>query len=778
MVCMVLDRLRNIRNFLDHGSGLLVLIFGMVALSSSVALMKTQDAYVENLNNRNITTREYLQKIYEFQVSVLFLKEEQSPQNLSILGLNLQSLEGAFQKFQKSASVSSVGKAMGASQILESSQKDISKIREIVDDIRKSSAESKVPIDHINEQGGEIISLTQQLSDSIRMLQNENAIDTALPDILESREEWLFWSVLVLGFSSFIMSVLYSDKLRKLKQVHEEKKHVLKLLENRLVAMEASRDGIAIISPEGHISYMNNAMLDIHGIPREAEDQFIGEDWTHLYTEDVQTLIREVIMPELKSVGFWQGDVSLKLEEDMVRYAEISLTKLPDGGFISTTRDVSDKNRIENEKKIFEEQFYQAQKMEAVGRLAGGIAHDFNNILAAMMGYAEFLDEDLPVDSEQRKFAQNILEAGAQARALVDQMLAFSRRKNSAKETIDILASVDNTVSMLKASLPKTIEVVKEFKEIQILVNANSSQMSQLMMNLCVNARDAMEGDRGQLTITADRINAKDFIIKSAIRDDLPDIQASPRMRIEDLEPGHTRLMLGHIAKNMDYAKIIISDTGSGMSRVIMEHIFEPFFTTKAVDKGTGLGLATVHGVLLGHQGAMIIDSILGKGTSFELYFPAEQGALDFKKRATNTASPKQTSQHLNKKILIVEDQDNVRDMMLSTLRRIGYEAQSCASGLDALDLIRSENGKFDLVITDHNMPKMTGLELVYQVHFDFPQIPFIVISGYSQQEMQDMIDHHPAIKAVLRKPISGQMLAQKMEAILGQEMKKNEDAA
>ncbi len=203
------------------------------------------------------------------------------------------------------------------------------------------------------------------------------------------------------------------------------------------------------------------------------------------------------------------------------------------------------------------------------------------------------------------------------------------------------------------------------------------------------------------------------------------------------------------------------------MSRVIMEHIFEPFFTTKPVDKGTGLGLATVHGVIVSHKGAMVIESKLGSGTCFDLYFPLSEDVAIIGVKP-NENDFKQGEMPERKNILLVEDQENVRDMVITMLERMGYDVSFAVSGLDGLDIVREAPDKFDLVITDHNMPKMTGLEMVQQIHIDLPELPFILLSGYSEDKLQDIINDHPAIKMVVRKPVSGDILGKKIQAVIG----------
>lgn len=580
----------------------------------------------------------------------------------------------------------------------------------------------------------------------------------------------LFACLLGLTFMSLYMLITNSKAKKSHEQLLDEHRAAHDLLGNRLMAIEAAQEGIAIINPSGALTYMNTAMFGIFGIPLEAEDQFIGESWLRIFPVEYVQTVAENLLPAIESQGFWQGDVDIALEgEPGRRSLDMSVSRLPDGGLIATTRDVTERIKNEREKKHLEEQFYQAQKMEAIGRLAGGIAHDFNNILSAISGYAEFLDEDLKSGSEEQKFAKNIMIAVREAKSLVDQMLAFSRRKDSAKEPIDIVISLQETVNILKASLPKTIAIVTDFETPQAVINGNASQIMQAFMNLCVNARDAIDTNKGEIRIGVSLEFSDEFPYVEAIFDSLPDVQEQPITWIEDTDAGKTRLILGHVQRGRAYVRLRLSDTGSGMSRVVMEHMFEPFFTTKPVNKGTGLGMATVHGVIVGHQAAMVIESALGQGTVFDLYFPTDARTLTAADTVPGPTASVKKAQNTGKaaRILLVEDQDSVRDMMLKMLSRLGYETQSCTSGLEALDILRENPGEFDLVITDENMPKMTGTELVHQVHFDFPDIPFIMLTGYAQQQLEEIAKDHPAIKAILKKPLSKEIISQQVSSVL-----------
>ncbi len=610
---------------------------------------------------------------------------------------------------------------------------------------------------------------------------------------IKEKEGWLYWLIFVMGFCGFVLLVMNSNKLEELESLHSEKKGAVDLLEERLAALEAATDGIFIVDAKGKMTYMNGAFYSIisdgpYSLDSERKRRCLfGKSWRDIFSPSDVEVLEEDILPELKKRGVWGGAFKIFTHEKASIWTDMSLTQLPDGGVIGTVQDVTYKKKAEKEKRELEEQFYQAQKMEAIGRLAGGIAHDFNNILAAMNGYAEFLYDDLKKGSEQHKFAENILKAGRQARSLVDQMLAFSRRSNSEQDVVDVRIALEEVVGMVNVSLPKTIELETDITPDNLFVSGNLTQLSQMIMNLCVNAQDAIEEGHGKLFISLGVENTEDLDISGIFRDELPDPVETPYMRIDDVGAGHACMVIGHLARDYCYAKMSVQDTGTGISHAIMDHIFEPFFTTKPVDKGTGLGLATVHGVLAAHRAFMIIDSKLGAGTHFDVYFPllieAEENqdiiedCHDRKKLARDglsvqtqdteileeQESAKEKSAKKKKKgklhILIVEDQENVLDMITTMIKRFGYTVSTAISGMEGLDMIRENPTTYDLIITDYNMPKMTGLEMVHQASVDMPDLRFVLLSGYSMEKMYKLIEGIPSFKAVLHKPISKKQL-------------------
>lgn len=742
--------------------GLLILFFGMLALHSTLMLIKSNKNFDRAFTDygENVIT---LQSVFfDFKLSFLDYLEADGRVDASAVISKFAILYDTNQSFLDKEYSDRHNHALSDYyDLLGAIQKKAKVLAPMIVNLRAEDSNDALK--------NEVASRVDGLYEDIKKLQenSHHALKGILNDShMEMRETRLYWSVIAIGLCGFVLVLLNADKLRQIRRNHDEKIEYLQLLENRLAALEAAHDGIIIIDESGNLSFINGAMCRMLDILPEHQRDYLSKRWTNLFAEDEAEIIEEDVIPHLEENGYWMGELPLYHDDGSVVYTDFSITKFSGGGMIVTVMDVSEKQKAEFEKRQFEDQFYQAQKMEAVGRLAGGIAHDFNNILAAINGYAEFLIEDLDKNSDQHKFASNIIQAGKQAKNLVDQILAFSRRQDSARAPMNLLTTVNEAVSMLLAGFPKTLELKTDIKVSDAFITANPSQISQVLMNLCVNARDAMESDRGVLTVGVQMYQAdRDFVMPEAVKSDFPDGSGVPFLRIDDVAPARTRMIIGHLKEDANYVKLSIEDTGTGMGRVVMEHVFEPFFTTKAVDKGTGLGLATVHGIILSHMGALVIDSTIGVGTRFDLYFPAAQSvamAAD-----ENADAPLGLVAVQSWRILLVEDQKYVRDMMERMMQRQGYDVVTCVDGHEALEIIRGRGDEIDLVVTDQNMPKMTGIEMIEQAHLILPDMPFLLVSGYSEKQMQEIIDKHPAIKGVLRKPVSKGRVIEKITEIM-----------
>jgi PAS domain S-box-containing protein len=547
----------------------------------------------------------------------------------------------------------------------------------------------------------------------------------------------------------------------------------IQLAEQRLAAIEAAGDGIGIVDGNGSLSYINRSLQLLHDIGDNELNDYIGLPWEKLYDEKEQANIKDRVLAALDEQGHWEGEVPIYRRDGSVIHTELSLTSLPNGGLIGTTRDVTQRKKAEEEKEALQQQFFQAQKMEAVGRLAGGIAHDFNNILAAMLGYAEFLIEDLAPDSKEYQYASKIMSGGMQARQVVEQILMFSRREGSRKQVMDLVDTVHDVQTMLGARSSANISIHVGTDVDSAYIEGNQTQLGQVLMNLCVNAMDAMPEEKGELNMTLSRYVAgqdgvyKDMLDDQGERGD--EAETLPTQRLQEGEAGEAVLCVGRLRSGRSYICISVADNGEGIARDVMEQMFEPFFTTKDVEKGTGLGLSSVHGIIMDHRGAIRVESKTGErsGTVFRVFLPEESAGRQHIAESGREESGIITGEG---RILVVEDQEEVRSMLNDMVSRMGYVVTTCPSGLEAIDVLRERNGGFDLVVSDVVMPELSGEELALQVQEDFPGMPFVFVSAHGKEGVARALNAHAEVMAFLPKPVDSLSLSRAINALLTKE--------
>ncbi|MCW9012727.1 MAG: PAS domain S-box protein [Gammaproteobacteria bacterium] len=413
---------------------------------------------------------------------------------------------------------------------------------------------------------------------------------------------------------------------------------------------------------------------------------------------------------------------------------------LPDGtqlGYIGIIRDISARKTAEKEKARLQKQLQQSQKMHAIGQLTGGIAHDFNNILASILGYSELAQQITKNsgDSKLVQYIERINIAGERARKLVAQLLAFSRGAPADLQSIKLPVLIDDVISLIRPTIPSSILLRTEIDDQIPAVLMDNTQMHQMLMNLCINARDAMTGN-GIMTIKLSHETSVDKICNSCN---------------------------GQIQG--EYVQLTVEDTGSGILPEILDSIFDPFLTTKDVGKGTGMGLSVVHGILHKHHSHIVVETKPGSGTHFHLLIPpfyedkaspiTEQPVVNFSHDIGN-----------GKHLLIVDDEETLATFLQDFLQTYGYRVTISTSSKHAIELIRHPSADFDLIITDQTMPEMTGTEMIKEILQINSDLPVILCSGYSE-----LIDKDKALKLgcskYLDKPIQNRVLIQSVYDIL-----------
>ncbi|MBW2568465.1 MAG: PAS domain S-box protein [Deltaproteobacteria bacterium] len=426
----------------------------------------------------------------------------------------------------------------------------------------------------------------------------------------------------------------------------------------------------------------------------------------------------ENFYPDLGEKGKWLFFTAAPLKDQQGKIV----------GAIETFQDVT-------ERRNMEEQIRQSQKMEAIGTLAAGIAHDFNNLLTVIIGNAQLALMDVIKNESLRKGIEEIEKAGDRAASLIRQLLAFSRKQIIKPEIMDLNKGINETEKMLKRMIGEDIEFLTVLEPELWKVYANSGQISQIIMNMVINAGDAMP-QGGKLTIET----ANTDLNENYFRDH----------GIEGEKTGH-------------YVMLAVSDTGSGMDKETQEHIFEPFFTTKEVGKGTGLGLSTAYGIVKQNNGFIWVYSEPGKGTIFKVYLPKVQGDAEPEEKE----QPPVVELSGSETVLIVDDDEGLLQFAQKVLQGYGYKVLVAENGEDALMVSQSYEGPIDLMITDVVMPKMGGKELMERLQPIYPQMKVIYMSGYTD----NAIVHHGVLTTglnFLEKPFSPKSLALKVQEALG----------
>jgi PAS domain S-box-containing protein len=507
------------------------------------------------------------------------------------------------------------------------------------------------------------------------------------------------------------------------KKILRAEHEILKISEEKYRSIfDNSLDGIYRSTPEGRFIDVNPALVKMLGYESKEEllsiyipkDLYFSESDRPTSTERNRIFLTRfkrkdgaAIRVEVNSRAFFDKERNAIYHEGIVR---------------DTTR-----------RDGLEKRLRQAQKMGAIGTLAGGIAHDFNNILTPILGYTEMSINNLPDDSKASQYLAQVQKAGERARDLVSQILAFSRQTEGKQKPIQLVPIVKEVLKLLQATLPATIEIHQNIAKDTCIVNAEPTQMHQILMNLCTNAGHAMaEGGVLEISLVNVELN-EEFCAK-----------------YEGLRAGH-------------HVRLTVTDTGCGMDQEILPRVFEPFFTTKGPDKGTGMGLSVVHGIVKSHNGHISVYSEPGIGTTVHIYLPVVESIAG---TLPETAEPAQQG---SESILFVDDEPMIVDMGRETLKRLGYSVTTKTGSIKALELFRMKPMEFDLVITDQTMPQMTGTDLAKEILHIRPSIPIILCTGFSNTINSKNMGIQ-GIREFVMKPIVGAELGRVVRRALDEE--------
>ena len=443
------------------------------------------------------------------------------------------------------------------------------------------------------------------------------------------------------------------------------------------------------LTPAGRVTTINRKGCRILGFP---EGEIVGKDWFDSFVLEAER--DEARTKMLNCDDDVYSEHSLVVQDQSRRIVAWHTSALPEdegseASVISSGTDITEVRQLEK-------QLYLSQKMDAIGTLAGGIAHDFNNILQSILGYTIISLETLPVHSETADYLNRVVKAGERAKKLIGHILTFSHQGKQEHRPIRVQEVVAEALELLRPSLPATIEIQEYIQEDCLPIMADPTQVHQVIMNLCTNAYQAMDSKAGILSI------------------ELEMVSVTARQRRADPE-----LSLGQ------NARLRIRDTGVGMDRFTLDKVFDPFFTTRKVGSGTGLGLSVVHGIVKGIGGKIFVSSELGIGTEFELYLPCCIADLEVE------PSLEETPKAGREKVLVVDDEVDIADMVGVMLRRIGYRVTVLSNSTEALRLLLHQDTAFDLLITDQTMPGVAGTELAAAAKEANPATSVILVSGF-----------------------------------------------
>ncbi len=485
------------------------------------------------------------------------------------------------------------------------------------------------------------------------------------------------------------------------------------------------------IKTDGLFRYLNPAALSMFGA--ESVEQLVGQrflDRVHPDSRDAMT--DHAMMTQEQKAASLLVEQHLRMDGTAFDTEANTIPFFYEGhhGAVVFFRDITERKREEAERRTLEQQLQQAQKMEAVGRLAGGIAHDFNNLLMVIQSYTEMLQDSLPAQDGLRNNTEQVLKATDRAASLTGQMLAFSRKQIISPVVLDLNTVINETAKMLKRLIGEDIDFRVDSAESLWAIEADSDQMVQVLMNLCINSRDAMP-QGGTLKIATGNVTVLGGSIEGC----------------PYVTPG-------------EYVKLSVADTGCGIGKEEQEHIFEPFFTTKEVGKGTGLGLAMVYGIVKQSGGYVWVESECGQGTCFTIYLPRVKSAIANRLSEKGKAQPGGTES-----LLVVEDEEALRGAICDYLRSLGYTVLAASSGRQALS-IASQQRQIDLLVTDVVMPKMSGRELSQTLRSLRPDLKTIYMSGYADDAVLRQGIHNMGA-TFLQKPFKLGSLARKVRDTL-----------
>jgi PAS domain S-box-containing protein len=496
-------------------------------------------------------------------------------------------------------------------------------------------------------------------------------------------------------------------------------------------AVDQGPVAVFITDLDGRIVFVNPRLCALTGC---AEAELLGGDPKAFLAENVEPGAFSAARARLDHHGSWHGELEFRSASGPPVPVRLTMSVMRDPAgtvcnHLVLAEDITQWRNDQERQRRLEAQLFQVQKLESIGTLAGGIAHDFNNILTGILGFTDLATHALPPDSAIRDDLREIRSAGLRAKDLVAQILTFSRQGDTRLTPLNLARPVGEALKLVRDSIPASIELTRSLQS--GIVQADPTQIHQIVLNLCTNAVHAMGADKGRLDVSVQQLH----------------VDGARAAEIPHLQPG-------------DWMLLAVSDTGHGMDEPTLRRIFDPFFTTKQPGEGTGLGLAIVQGIVANHHGALHVRSQPGRGTTFEIYLPVALGSEEM------PVSTEPVPRGHGEEILVVDDEPTVAIYAGACLNQLNYRATVFHDPLEAVAACRAQPRRFAAIVTDLTMPRVTGVDLLHQVRAFGRDVPAIIMSGYHTDLARTKITSLPGAH-IITKPFASDDLARLLHRVL-----------
>jgi signal transduction histidine kinase/CheY-like chemotaxis protein len=516
--------------------------------------------------------------------------------------------------------------------------------------------------------------------------------------------------------------------------------------------------GIAVFDRNRKLALANDLFLRMHGLSGDFAN--VGRSYADIVMENARqgeygsgdpeihlaAHLRQI--ETLEAAG--SGNQTVERRRPNGDVIEIAYTVLPSGGFVKTYTDVTSRVAAERDRIRLQDQFHASERMQALGTLAGGIAHDFNNILGIIIGNCDLALSEIKADDPTRTLLESILVAGERARHLVQQILNYSRQAQVNQRALNVAVAVGQSVDEVRAIVSSNVTIERGRWD-DVTIAADPAQLHQIILNFCINSSHAIGNRPGRIVIAVEKVVIADTPKPAAPGSAQPGPGKPAELTLGELKPG-------------SYCRILVSDTGDGIDPAILPKIFEPFFTTKEVGRGTGLGLAAVHGIVRNHKGIIAVQSELGAGTSISVYFPAIAAS------AGQILEPPSARASMGReRILLIDDDQMLISVTKKILGRDGYSVEAHARPDSGLAAFVEDPLSWDLVVSDRNMPGMSGEALAKKLLSIRPDLPIIMLTGFATPEDEERI-RALGVRRIVMKPVVGRELAAVVRQVMDEQ--------